>query len=149
VDDTVEPAALVFDASGVATAGGLRALYDFFHPLVGRLARCGRVVVLGRAADAPTPETAAARAALDGFVRSLAKEIGRRGATANLILVEPGAEARLAGVLRFVLSARAAFVTGQPLTVGNLARGGAEPPWVRPLDKKVALVTGAARGIGA
>ena len=44
----------------------------------------------------PTRCEAAARAALDGFVRSLAKEIGKRGATAHLLVVEPGAEERLA-----------------------------------------------------
>ena len=40
---------------------------------------------------------AAARAALDGFDRSLAKEIGGKGATANLIYVEEGAEQRARG----------------------------------------------------
>ena len=81
-------------------------------------------------------------------MRSLAKEIGRFGATANLVLVEPGAEARLAAVLRFVLSSRSAFVTAQPFVVTSRARGGAEPVFVRSLEKKTALVTGAARGIG-
>jgi 3-oxoacyl-[acyl-carrier protein] reductase len=140
--------ALVFDASGATATKGLRRLYDFFHPLVERLAPSGRAVILARGGDAGDAEVAATRAALDGFTRSLAKELGRRGATANLILVEPGAEARLSGVLRFVLSPRAAFVTGQPIVVSAQAKGGAEPPWVRPLEKRVALVTGAARGIG-
>jgi 3-oxoacyl-[acyl-carrier protein] reductase len=147
--------ALVFDASAIATVAGLRALFDFFHPRVGQLARCGRVVVIGRpSAQADSVEAAAARRALDGFVRSLAKEIGRRGATANLILVERGAERRLEPVLRFLLERRSAFVTGQPLLVSTVARGETgsaalqEPPFVRPLDGRVALITGAARGIG-
>jgi 3-oxoacyl-[acyl-carrier protein] reductase len=143
-----EATALVYDASALASAADLRGVYDFFHARVEKLTRSGRVVVLGRAGDGATPEQAAARAALDGFVRSLAKELGRRGATANLVLVEAGAEARLPGVLRFLLSRRSAFVTGQPLVVTSQAAGAAEPPWVRPLDKKVVLVTGAARGIG-
>jgi 3-oxoacyl-[acyl-carrier protein] reductase len=95
------------------------------------------------------PERAAATAALEGFVRSFAKEIGRTGATANLVVVEPGAEARLAAVLRFVMSPRSAFVTAQPFFVTTQAKGGAEPAFVRSLEKKTALVTGAARGIGA
>ena len=139
---------LVFDASGVKTALGLRALFDFFQPLVTRVARCGRIVVLGRTTDGATPEAAAAQAALDGFVRSVAKEIGRKGATANLVLVQPGAESRLAGVLRFVLSRRSAFVSGQPLVVSTRAKAISEPMFVRPFEKKVVLVTGAARGIG-
>ena len=85
---------------------------------LGRLARSGRVVVLGTVVPGgeETPERAAVAAALEqGSVRSLAKEIGRLGATANLVVVERGAEARLAPVLRFVLSSRSAFVTAQPI----------------------------------
>jgi 3-oxoacyl-[acyl-carrier protein] reductase len=138
----------VLDATGIADASGLRALYDFFHAHVGRLGRSGRVLVLGRP-GAAGPEAAAAQSALDGFVRSVAKEMGRRGVTSNLVLVAKGAEPRLAGVLRFLLSPRSAFITAQPVVVTAEARAIAEPAFVRPLEKKVALVTGAARGIGA
>jgi 3-oxoacyl-[acyl-carrier protein] reductase len=140
--------ALVFDATGVRDVGSLRAVFDFFQPRVSRIARCGRVVILGRTPEGATPEAAAAQAALDGFVRSVAKEIGRSGATANLVLVEHGAEGRLAAVLRFVLSSRSAFVTGQPLVVSALAKALPELTFARPFEKKVVLVTGAARGIG-
>jgi 3-oxoacyl-[acyl-carrier protein] reductase len=81
-------------------------------------------------------------------VRSLAKELGRLGATANLLRVEPGAEGRLGPVLRFLLSDRAAFVTGQPHRVGGLVRGDGPWPSAKALEGKVAVVTGAARGIG-
>ncbi|MGH7269858.1 MAG: 3-oxoacyl-ACP reductase, partial [Polyangiaceae bacterium] len=64
--------ALVFDASGVHDAKGLRSLYEFFQPLVSRLARSGRVVVLARTADGMAPGAAAAQSALDGFIRSVA-----------------------------------------------------------------------------
>src|SRR6185295_12833295 len=108
--------ALLFDATAMDAPGATRALYDFFHPLVPALETCGRVVVLGRApAEAPTAACAAARGALGGFVRSLAKEIGRRGSTANLVLVGAGAEVRVEPVLRFLLSSRSAFITGQPI----------------------------------
>jgi 3-oxoacyl-[acyl-carrier protein] reductase len=140
--------ALVFDASGISTVAGLRALYDFVHAGVAKLGRSGRLVVLARAESAGSPERAAAQAALDGFVRSVAKEIGKGGSTANLILVERGAEKRVGPVLRFVLSARSAFVDGQPITVSKRARDIAEPAMVRSLEQKVALVTGCARGIG-
>jgi 3-oxoacyl-[acyl-carrier protein] reductase len=140
---------VVFDASAVASAADLRAVFDFFQPLVGRISRSGRVLVLARPAAGLSPEAAAAQAALDGFVRSVAKEIGRIGATANLILIEKGAERRAAPVLRFALSAKSAFITAQPIPITGRARGGDEPALVRGLDKKIALVTGAARGIGA
>lgn len=144
------PQALVFDASGIDEVSGLRSLYDFFHPLMSRLRRSGRVVVLGRPPESSaTPEGTAAQAGLEGFVRSVAKEVGRRGATAHVVYVEPGAEKRLAGVLRFLLSRRSVFVSGQPFRVSARAAGHDENlPWVRPLENKVVLVTGAARGIG-
>jgi 3-oxoacyl-[acyl-carrier protein] reductase len=148
---------LVFDATAIDSPDGLRALYDFFHPVMGKLRRCARVVVLGRpperaASPAATAAQAAAQAAIDGFVRSLAKEIGRRGATANLLRVDADASARVAGPLRYLLSSRSAFITTQPIRVSNEAAPGpateAEIPWVRPLEGKVVMVTGAARGIG-
>jgi 3-oxoacyl-[acyl-carrier protein] reductase len=108
------------------------------------------VVVLGRAPDhRKKVAAAAASAGLDGFVRSLAKEVGRKGATAQLVYVEPGAEDRLESVLRWVLSPRSAFVTGQPIWVTKQAKAVEHRPQTRPLHGKVALVTGAARGIGA
>jgi 3-oxoacyl-[acyl-carrier protein] reductase len=144
------PAGIVFDATAIREPQALRQLYDFFHPLVRRLARHGRVVVLARPPEARTDvRAAAASAALDGFVRSLAKELGRSGSTAQLLYVQPGAEARIAAPLRFFLSRRSAFITGQPVRVGDLVRAPASRPEVRPLEGKVALVTGAARGIGA
>jgi 3-oxoacyl-[acyl-carrier protein] reductase len=146
----VRAAALIFDASGIADPRGLGALYDFFHGLVGNLRTSGRVVVLARPlAEATTLAQAAAQRALEGFVKSLAREIGRRGATAQLVQVAQGADGRLDPVLRFLLSPRSAFVSGQAIAIdAGVAAPRMSPPLVRPLDGKVALVTGAARGIG-
>src|SRR5437868_402350 len=105
---------LVLDATALSSLSELRALYDFFHARVSRLSRSGRVVVVGRPASG-SPEEAAGHAALEGFVRSAAKEVGRRGATANLVRVERGAEARAGAVLRWLLDPRSAFVTAQPI----------------------------------
>ncbi|MEM9459259.1 MAG: 3-oxoacyl-ACP reductase [Myxococcota bacterium] len=140
----------VFDATGLTEPAQLRALYDFFHPLGHRLHACGRVVVLGRPAEAATNAKAAATAAaLEGFVRSLAKELGKRGSTAQLLTVASGAEARVEPVIRFLLSPRSAFISGQPLHVDTRVEWPSTIPQVQPLEGKVALVTGAARGIGA
>lgn len=142
--------ALVFDATGLRTVDELRGVYDFFHPWIGTLQRNGRIVVLARpASEARGAEGQAVAQALDGFVRSVAKEVGKRGASANLLYVERGAEDRLAPVLRFVLSRRSAFVTGHPLVISAGIRAAKAVPATRPLTGKVALVTGAARGIGA
>jgi 3-oxoacyl-[acyl-carrier protein] reductase len=139
----------VFDATTLETPADLRALYHFFHPHIGRIAKSGRAVIIGRPqSQQSTAEATATQSALDGFMRSLAKEIGKKGATANLLYVTPGAEDAVAGPLRFFLSERSAYVDGQPLEVTEAAGGVPEASWLSPLDGKVALVTGAARGIG-
>ena len=141
---------LVFDATAITSPADLRALYDFFHPLVKNVGSCGRAIVIGRPPGSRRDaKAAAAQAALEGFSRSLAKEMGKRGSTAHVLYVEDGAEHRLAGPLRYLLSKRSAFVSGQPLTITATVADAGEPVWTRPLDGKVALVTGAARGIGA
>jgi len=143
--------ALVFDASGLSGSDALGALHGFFQPWVGRIARSGRVLVLGRPSDDPglSSEAAAAQSALDGFVKSLAKELGRHGVTANLLRVEAGAEERAGAVVRWLLTNRSAFVSGQPVRVSLGAAGETAALLVKPLEKRVALVTGAAQGIGA
>jgi 3-oxoacyl-[acyl-carrier protein] reductase len=142
--------ALVFDATGIADSTELVELQRFFYPGVGRLQRSGRVVVLGTTpADAGSARAHTAQRALEGFVRSLAKEIGGRGATAQLVYVAPGGEAELASTLRFLLSPRSAYVDGQVIRVGKGVAPLPDLNWDKPLAKKVALVTGAARGIGA
>jgi 3-oxoacyl-[acyl-carrier protein] reductase len=72
-----EPAALVYDASAIDGVERLRALYEFFGPRIRGLRRNGRVVVLaGEEAEIAEPEAAIAQRAIEGFVRSIAKEIG-------------------------------------------------------------------------
>ena len=142
---------LVFDATGITEPGGLRGLYEFFTPLLRNLGPCARVVVLGSTQEevADAGEHICQRA-LEGFTSSLAKEL-RGGATAALVYVSPGAKPAATGcesTLRFILSARSAYVDGQVFRVGA---EDSEPPadWNTPLAGKVAVVTGAARGIGA
>jgi len=150
VPEGIRADALVFDGCGVDRPEHLRVLHEFFHGWIDRLDRCGRIVVLGRPPeDRKKPAAAAASAALEGFTRSLAKEIGKTGATANLVYVADGAEDRLQGLLRFLLSDRSVYVTAQPFRVSAQAKSAEATPSVRPLDGRVALVTGAARGIGA
>lgn len=142
--------AVVYDATALADLTSLDALHAFFQPVVRKLSRGGRIVLLHppvQTADGPVE--AAARAALDGFVRSLAKELGRKAITVNRIETDARTEDRLLPVLLFLLGNRSSFITGQPWTLSTSARMPAETPAVRPLEGKVALVTGAARGIGA
>ncbi len=141
--------ALVFDATGISGSEQLTELWAFLSPTIRRLRSCGRVIVLGTPPeDASTPPHAVAQRALEGLVRAVGKEV-RSGTTAQLVYVRPGGEHAVQSTLRFLLSPRSAFVSGQVVRVGP---PGAELPaldWERPLAGKVALVTGAARGIGA
>src|SRR4051812_30015360 len=118
--------AVVLDATGLtgpADLGGARA---FLAPAVKRLGPSGRVVVLADPpAEATSPAQAAARQAMDGLVRSLAKEL-RAGSTANLIQVPAGADGSLGGPLRFFLSGRSAYVDGQVLTLSAADLPGGE-----------------------
>jgi 3-oxoacyl-[acyl-carrier protein] reductase len=142
--------ALVFDASGIADSTELVELQRFFYPGVGRLERNGRVVVLGTPpGEAVSTRAATAQRALEGFTRSLGKEIGGRGATAQLVLVAEGGEEQLDSTLRFLLSPRSAYVSGQVVRIGPGVAPTPEVDWERPLAGKTALVTGASRGIGA
>jgi len=142
--------ALVFDASGISDSTELVELQRFFYPGVGRLERNGRVVVLGTPpAEAGSPRAATAQRALEGFARSLAKEIGGRGATCQLVYVGAGGEEQLDSTLRFLLSPRSAYVSGQVVRVGPGVSPAPEVDWEQPLQGKTALVTGASRGIGA
>jgi 3-oxoacyl-[acyl-carrier protein] reductase len=142
--------ALVFDATGIGDSTELVELQRFFYPAVGRLQRSGRVVVIGTPpAEAGSARAHTAQRALEGFTRSLAKEIGGRGATAQLVYVAKGAEDELDSTLRFLLSPRSAYVSGQVVRIGKGVAATPEIDWERPLTGKVALVTGASRGIGA
>lgn len=141
-------AGIVADLSTVQSPADLESLRALVAPALRSLAPSGRVVVLGRRPDdAGSPAQAAARRALEGITRSVAKEL-RGGATANLVLVGEGADANADAALRFLLSGRSAYVDAQVIEVGDGTP--AEPEdWNRPLAGKVAVVTGAARGIGA
>lgn len=144
-------------AAIILVLDGLNRPEDLSAPLLAAgaalrgLAPGGRVVTISRpAAASDAPELAAARQGVDGILRSLAKEL-RAGATANGILLVEGVEAgspSALGTLRFFLSGRSAFVDGQFLAVSSDA-GPAPQDWDAPLAGKVAVVTGAARGIGA
>jgi 3-oxoacyl-[acyl-carrier protein] reductase len=145
------PAALLFDASGIDAGERLRALYDFFHPTIRGLRRGGRAVVLAAEPGAEErPRAATAQRAIEGFTRSLGKEVGGRGATSQLLRAAVGAEAGMASTLRFLLSPRSAYVSGQVVRLEAVDPGDVVAPddWERPLAGRVAAVTGAARGIG-
>lgn len=139
--------AVLFDASELLHTGQLKQLREFFQPLLKNLDQSAHVVILGRAPQSLSdPFAASAQRALEGFSRSLAKEL-RSGGTLQLLYVGAGAEDQLEGALRFFLSPKSAYISGQVLHLDACATQVED--WTRPLAGRKALVTGAARGIGA
>lgn len=140
--------AIVFDASGLSSPAQMRELYDFLQPLVRGLVSNGRIVLLSRAPDAADSVGAKTMAtALRGFMRALAKEVGKNGSTCNLLEIAAGADSAIESPLHFFLSPHSAYVSGQSLRI-TAARG--QPVALAgSLAGRSALVTGAARGIGA
>ncbi|MGP9652330.1 3-oxoacyl-ACP reductase [Glutamicibacter sp. AOP38-B1-38] len=110
-----------------------------------------RLVSFSRPALAEnSPAVAAVRQGIDGLIRSLGREM-RAGATANGIVLENETQldsASALGALRFFFSGRSAYVDGQFLRV-RTEYGELPADFRAPLRGKVAVVTGAARGIGA
>lgn len=140
--------AVVYDASHLTQADQLKQLREFFQPLMKNLDHSAHVVILGRAPENLThdPFAASTQRALEGFSRSLSKEL-RHGGTLQLLYVGEGAETQLEGALRFFLSPKSAYVSGQVIRLN--ACDNQVQDWTRPLTGLKALVTGAARGIGA
>ncbi|MEX3935056.1 3-oxoacyl-ACP reductase [Paraburkholderia phymatum] len=166
--------ALVFDASGIADSAQLDTVYAFFHDALRSLDKCGRIVVLGRPPEAcASPRQWTAQRALEGVTRSLGKE-ARRGIASNLVYVADGVKSSaersaassaassdessndsgirsgIESTLRFFLSPRSAYVSGQVVRIGTAPSSlGDDFDWTQPLAGQRAVVTGAARGIGA
>jgi len=145
---TVKVQGAVFDASEIVDLKQLDELYEFFHTNARRLVQHARVVVLGTAPEQckDLPQAIAQRA-LEGLVRSLAKEL-RRAITVQLIYVAPGAEKALESSLRFFLSRRSAYVSGQVVRLEKAVDQPGDIDWDKPFSGRRALVTGASRGIG-
>lgn len=150
--DTLPVAAVIVDLTAMAGPADLERLRAVVAPSLKRLTSSGRVIVVGRPWEsARTVEQAAAHRALVGATKSIAKEL-RAGATANLVLVAERAEDNVEATLRFLLSGRSAYVSGQVIEVVRTGNGESlllPDDWTQPLAGKVAVVTGAARGIGA
>ncbi|HQY97836.1 MAG TPA: 3-oxoacyl-ACP reductase [Phycicoccus sp.] len=143
-------AAVVVDLTDIEGPADLETLRATVAPALKTMQPTGRIIVIGRPPEsATTVEQAAARRAVEGIVRSIGKEL-RGGSTANTIYVANGAEGGLEAVLRYLLSGRSAYVDAQVFRVDVPVADIAMPEdWDKPLAGKVAVVTGAARGIGA
>ncbi|ENV57491.1 hypothetical protein F951_01843 [Acinetobacter soli CIP 110264] len=138
--------AVIFDASGIQNSEQLNELHKFFNPIVRQIEGSGRVIVVATTPEsAKTVKQAIAQRALEGFVKSVGKEF-KKGITAQLVYVDEGAANNLESTLRFLLSPRSAYVSGQVIRISKAEV--VKVDWNKPLAGKTALVTGASRGIG-
>ncbi len=142
--------ALLFDATELSHSTQSARLHHFFNNTVRSLEANGRIVLIGRPpSTCDTSAKAIAQRALEGLSRSLAKEL-RNAITVQLIYVEPGAEDQVESTLRFLLSAKSCYVSGQVINITKTdSKQYANFEWSRPLTGKKVLVTGASQGIGA
>ncbi|WP_165164174.1 3-oxoacyl-ACP reductase [Corynebacterium qintianiae] len=145
-------AGIVFDATGLTRPEDLNQLHSFFHPQMKKVADNARLVVIGTTPELiDDADARIAARALEGFTRSLAKEM-RKAATVQLVYVDPAIDSSnfstVESTLRFLLSGKSAYVDGQVIRV-TPAPAEAPADWEKPLAGRLAVVTGAARGIGA
>lgn len=138
----------LLDATELKTTEDLTQLKTFFATANKCLEKSSHVVIIGKSPSGlDNIEQAAVMESLNGFTRSLAKEYGRKGITANVLYTDEINES-LTTPLNTLLSNKATYISGQPLYI----QGSSVTPkqnWEKPLAGKVALVTGAAQGIGA
>ena len=143
---------LVFDATGLTSSAELVALRDFFQPVLRSLETCPRVVVLGT----PRSSSRAPSGSPSGRWRASPAASARRSAAAapSSSSTSPRARRRPPPARSgFLLSPKSAYVSGQVVRIGAHGDSTAsDVPAVAdrlvPLAGKVALVTGASRGIG-
>ena len=145
--ETTRLGAVVLDLSEARQPDDLDALRVIGARALRSLAHNARVVVIGTDPATLTEVShVATQRALEGAVRSIGKEL-RHGATANLVLAEGSSSGGVRSAVEFFLSGRSAYVDGQVIRLNGGA--GADTGAVTHLAGKVAVVTGAARGIGA
>ncbi|KGF25025.1 3-oxoacyl-ACP reductase [Corynebacterium tuscaniense] len=145
-------AGIIFDATSLSKPEDLEELYSFFHPQLKKVLDNARIVVIGTTPELIDDVDARITArSLEGFTRSLAKEM-RKSATVQLVYVDPSIDGskidKVESTLRFLLSGKSAFVDAQVI---RITPADVELPksWDKPLEGRLAVVTGAARGIGA
>ena len=148
--------ALIIDATTYIDESSYQRLYLTVNHSLKLLSHNARILLIADANTAKqAPENNTFSQALVGFTKSLAKEVGRKGSTANIILINKEENSAnhnnsdaLIAPINFFISAKSAFVSGQALTVNN-KKTLVTPTNPTTTNQKIAVVTGAAQGIGA
>jgi len=141
---------LVIDATSYQGERSYLTLYKTVHENLKYLSTNARIVLIAKASQPSlSTEENTFSQALVGFSKSLAKEVGRKGSTVNIIFTSTKQISEnpkaLVAPLGFLLSAKSAFVSGQVVSINN----NKNDLTVNKDKQKTAIVTGAAQGIGA
>jgi len=156
--------ALIIDATSYVDENSYQQLYSKVQLSLKHLAENAKLLVI---ADAVSPKQSTQAntysQAIVGFTKSLAKELGRKGSTANIVFIDDhncitnkssdntlksATSTALKSSLAFFLSSKSAFVSGQDIKVAPEKVASNSLP-TKSKNKKTAIVTGAAQGIGA
>lgn len=144
-DNDCDLEVLIFDARHLRTADQSCELHDFFKRWIRRIKPCGRILILGKPPEREKSlESSVVQRALEGFMRSLAKE-ARKGITAQLLYIDDGADQAALSTLAFFMSSASAYVSGQVVRISNASEVLSSS--IKPVQQRV-LVTGCAQGIG-
>jgi 3-oxoacyl-[acyl-carrier protein] reductase len=139
---------MLLDATNYKTINDLKGLKYLFSHASKRILKSGHIVIIGRnPANITDVQEASVMESLNGFTRSLAKELGRKGITVNLLYCATSVTDSISTIVNFLLSNRSTYITGQPIYLNNSTP--VKQDWRQPLAGQIALVTGAAQGIGA
>ena len=144
---------LIIDATSYSGEHCYHKLFVIVQGLIKYITNNARIVFLVTAESSEqTPAQNAFTQAIIGFGKSLAKEVGRKGSTVNIISIENWSHEYISKAivspLTFLLSPKSAFVSGQTITV-DCQKEYSKRSLKEESLKKVAIVTGAAQGIGA
>ena len=135
---------LVIDAREVSEEAGLKSIFQQLQTDTATLKANGKVVLLTLdPKQVSDVQTKTFQRAIEGIMRSLAKELGAKGRTVNLLRIDKTASMNdLDFPIAFFGSGRSSFITGQAIGISG-------SPHVGSLQGKVCVVTGGAGGIGS
>ncbi len=155
--DAQKAHAILMDLSGLDTLEELNYLHRFLSAHLKKVKGGGRIIVLcPEVAEKDSVEKRSVIHSVEGVTRSLARELGKRGTTVQLVRVSDivakdgdAIRERILPVVYFLLSSRSSFITGQVWHIDERTNSIGGLPIAQSLKGKTALVTGAGRGIGA
>jgi len=137
--------ALIVDGRNVKSETDLKAVFNQLQEGVKSIKSNGKVLIYSVQPELLQDVAHSTyQRSLEGISRSLAKELGGRGTTVNLLKLSPQVDLKnYTTSEEFFTSGRSAFITGQAVVANEATKSGRE------LSEKICVVTGGAGGIGS